>query len=72
MTDAPRRELSDGKAPTGIRKVYIRDEERYEIRNTHAGRSICLDASALKSLSWEKPEMFIQLHASGSDGRREG
>jgi hypothetical protein len=41
-----------------VRKVATRNGERLEIVSPKTGHSICLDALALESLTWQEPEFF--------------
>jgi hypothetical protein len=43
-----------------VRKVTTRNGARLEIESPRLGRSIRLDALALESLTWQRPETFSQ------------
>jgi hypothetical protein len=49
-----------------IRKVSTRNGERLEIEAPKLGHSIRLDAVALETLTWQEPELFSTLLASGA------
>lgn len=52
-----------------IRKILTRNGERLEIEAPKLGHVIRLDAVALEALTWQEPELFSRLLASGAPAR---
>jgi hypothetical protein len=54
----PEIQLVNEFALVRVRKVKTRNGMRLEIESPRLGRSIRLDALALESLTWQRPETF--------------